>query len=121
PASEPGAAAGAGAAHERDHEGGEICSEPALEGACFFQGFLNNFYGLLKVDWLGNIGIHAGVKTLLFICFEGMGRHRHDGDMAATGSLDLPYGGSGLKTIHSRHLHIHQYEVVIPALPHLYS
>ena len=68
---------------------------------------------LLGIDRLGDEVVHARRLAALAILVEGIGGHRQDGQRRAAGQR--ADGARRLQTVHARHLHIHEDQVVAAA------
>ena len=54
------------------------------------------------------VGVHACLHPFLFVFFESKCSNAHNGGAAVRFLLTLPYGARGFKSVHDRHLNIHQ-------------
>ena len=98
--------------------GGELWPSPFCLITRFIDMLPDYLNTLLEVDRFGNKGIHACCQALLFILFTGVGRHGNDGSMDAALPLFLPDGAGRLQAVQTRHLYIHQNEVIFTLFPH---
>src|ERR1700721_2932020 len=62
---------------------------------------------LLQAHRLADVIVHAGGQTTLPVAIHAVGRQRADGLVTAAGLAASDDGGS-LKTVHVRHLAVHQ-------------
>ena len=76
----------------------------------------------IRMNRLGYMGIHANRYAALLFFNHRMGRHRDNGQTVVSWLPAQNFGG--LKTIHHRHLNIHQHKVVVilrVCIQHLYG
>ncbi len=62
---------------------------------------------VVRVDWLRQVVIHAGIQAALLIALQSMCRERNDADVLA-GAFGRANFLCRLQTIELRHLHIHE-------------
>ena len=64
-------------------------------------------------DRFGNVIVHARLETALAVALHGVGGHGDDGDLGIgdCGSARTN-GRGGLETVHDRHLHVHEHQVI---------
>ena len=60
---------------------------------------------------LGEVKIHSGRQALRFVFPAGIGGQGYDGCHGRRG-WQIADGPCGLKPVHYRHLHIHEYQIV---------
>ena len=58
--------------------------------------------------------VHAGLQRVLAVLLEGIGCHCEYRDLRQLSVFQRPYDPCGLVAIHSRHLYVHQDDIVLP-------
>ena len=56
--------------------------------------------------------IHAGIKTMLNIVFEGISSHGNNWNAVSSRFVKISNGTCSLKSVHNRHLHIHKNGII---------
>src|SRR5437879_5303975 len=69
---------------------------------------------VLSANGLRNVSIHTSLQTALFVAFHCVGSHGNDRLMPASGFFPRANRRGSLKTIHLRHLYVHQHHIETP-------
>ena len=83
---------------------------------CSPGNFFQDVKKLVGIDRLGDIPIHARFDASFPVAFHSMSRHRNNGNMPAGDLFALSDSSRGLKTVHLRHLDVHEYELKLLVL-----
>src|ERR1700720_3151626 len=75
------------------------------------QHLFDDIEQLDRSDRLSDIAVHTGGHALLLVAYESMSCHRYDRNMSASPLLSFADRRGRLKTVHFRHLNIHQHKL----------
>jgi hypothetical protein len=60
-----------------------------------------------RLEWFGDVAVHARLQATLAIALHGVGGHGDYRNVFAGVLLPCANGGRGFQPVHFRHLHIH--------------